>query len=153
MSLGIRSSITKIISIIESIEPKTDSYNNFICLKGLAGAGFGLEASGLSERTFDFIIRSMPEDDGFAGISLRKRIELQLRVKYNTSTNVAFKEIQMSEDVSSIINGLLNPDYDSATTGIVSIVTGQPFIDTPIQEQVQFIFLNIPFTLRFYEEM
>lgn len=153
MSLGIRSAFTKIIEIIEGATPKSDVFNGFICLKTLDGAGFGLMQSGLSERSFECSLRTLPEDDGLAGISLRKKIELLLRVKYNISTNIAYKEIQMSEDASTIINALLNPDYDSVNTGIVSIVTGAPYIDTPVQEQVQFIFLNIPFTLRFYEEM
>ena len=153
MSLGIRQSLGKVIDIIEGATPKTDIYNGFICLKTLDGAGFGLMQSGLSERSFELSLRTLPEDDGLAGISLRKKIEMLLRVKYNISTNIAFKEIQMSEDASTIINALLNPDYDSANTGIVSIVTGSPYIDTPVQEQVQFVLLNIPFTLRFYEEM
>lgn len=153
MSLGIRESLTKIINIIESAIPKTDAYNNFICLKTFNGSSFGLMQSGLSERTFDFELQTLPEDDGLAGISLRKKIEIVIRVKYNVSTNIAFKEIQMSEDATTIINALLNPDYDSVNTGIVSIITGSPYIDTPVQEQVQFVFLQIPFTLRFYEEM
>jgi hypothetical protein len=152
---GIRASMLKITDMIESITPKTDPFQNFVCLKTLSGNGFGLESSGLGERYFDFLFRSLPQDDGFSGISLRKLVELQIRVKYNLVSSVesSFKEMQMAEDVTSIINTLLNPDYDSANTGIVSIVTGQPLIETPPQELNQFILLIIPFTLRFYEEM
>lgn len=155
MSLGIRASISKIIDMIQSVVPKTDVHQNFVCVKNLSGSNFGLEASGLGERYFDFVFTSLPEDDGFSGISLRKRVDLQLRIKYQLTSPVeaAFKELQIAEDASSLVNALLGPDYDSASTGVVSIVVGQPFVDTPVQEQTLYTLLILPFTLHFYEEM
>lgn len=156
MSKGIRSSLGKIISMIESVVPKTDIYNGFVCLKNLDGVSYSLESSGLSERAFEFTLRSLPEDDGMAGISLRKRVECLIRIKYNVGMTVesTLKHVEIAEDASSIINQLLNADlYDASTTGIASIVTGSPYMDTPVQEQIQFSILSIPFTVRFYEEM
>lgn len=156
MSMGIRSALGRIIDMIEIIVPKTDHYNHFVCLRHLDGVSYSLESSGLSERSFDFFLRSLPEDDGMAGISLRKRVECQIRIKYNTISAVesTLKQVLMAEDASSVINQLLNAAlYDTATTGIASITTGQPYVDTPVQEQVQFTLLQIPFTVKFYEEL
>lgn len=156
MSKGIRSALTQVINMLEQITPKTDQYNSFVCLRHLDGISYSLESSGLSERSFDFSLRTLPEDDGLAGISLRKRVDCLIRIKYNLgiSLDSTLKQVQMAEDASSVINQLLNADlYDASSTGIASIVTGQPYMDTPVQEQVQYTLLQIPFTVRFYEEM
>lgn len=118
--MGIRESLDFIIEKIESIQPKSDIYHGFISNQKGKGGGIQLE-NRQNSRYFDLNFQNFVKDDGEAGVSGRKRADLNIRIIYLASADKHLLDIQMSEDASKIIDALQYPSYSYATTGIISI--------------------------------
>ena len=152
MSQGIRTSLDKLITMVEGITPKTDIYNGFICIKNARGGAISLDKLGLNDRYFDISLDGLPTDDGMAGISGRKRVPLSVRVRYNPSIDLGYTEMLISEDASYILDTLKGPDYDLATTGIVSLVPKTTTLQQLEQDDTSYLLLIFSFDLLFLEE-
>lgn len=153
MSRGISLSIDHLIDRIEALTPKTDSYHGYLCISDASGRNLSLESRSNQNRIFDIRFQSLAQDDGQAGISGRKRIDLLLRVRYDIGGDLALLDRMIAEDSSQLINSLKQPDYDADTTGIVSLIPAQASL-SEIQNdpsQVGYI-LSLPFTLLYIEE-
>jgi hypothetical protein len=152
MAQGIRTSLDKLISMVEAIVPKTDTYNGFVCIKNARGGAISLDKIGLNDRYFDIILNGLPTDDGMAGISGRKRVPLSVRVRYNPSIDLGYTESLITEDTSYILNTLKGPDYDLATTGIVSLIPVSSSLQQLEQDDLTYLLLIFSFDLLFLEE-
>ena len=122
MSKGIRESLDLLIDRLEALTPKTDQYNTFTRLRDGTGLTQMIEQYYHTMRLFDLVPVSMPQDDGMLGISTRKRVGLALRVFYGTPKDMGYIERLAIEDTSQLIESLKQPDYNSNTTGIISLV-------------------------------
>lgn len=129
MSRGINESLKKLESMIESITPKTDIHHSFICVNDATGIVTPLSDRYDAQREFTFNIISAPIDDGAAGLSGRKRITIELEVRYMIVKDFGFNQRMILEDTSYIIDKIKGPDYDFNTTGIVSVIPGSSSID------------------------
>jgi hypothetical protein len=152
MTQGIRSALTKLIDMVEAITPKTDVYNGFVCIKNARGGTLSLDNLGLNDRYFDIVLNGLPTDDGAAGISGRKRVPLSVRVRYNPNIDIGYTELLMAEDTSFILNTLKGPEYDLATTGIVSLIPVSSSLQELEQDDTTYYLLNFSFDLLFLEE-
>ena len=123
--MGIYEALDHLIDRIEAITPKTDIYHHFVCIKDAQGNTLSLESRSNQNRLFDISFNTLSQDDGQAGISGRKRIELSLRIRYDIGGDRGLLERMIAEDSSSLINALKQPDYDFSITGIVSLIPGQ----------------------------
>jgi hypothetical protein len=153
MSKGISLSIDHLIDRIEALTPKTDSYHGYLCISDASGRNLSLESRSNQNRLFDIRFQSLAQDDGQAGISGRKRIDLLLRVRYDIGGDLALLDRMIAEDSSQLINSLKQPDYDADNTGIVSLIPAQASL-SEIQNdpsQVGYL-LSLPFTLLYIEE-
>ncbi len=81
--MGIYEALDHLIDRIESINPKTDAYHHFVCIKDAQGNTLSLESRSNQNRLFDIAFNALAQDDGQAGISGRKRIDLSVRVRYD----------------------------------------------------------------------
>jgi hypothetical protein len=154
MSRGIDESLTFLSDLIESIVPKKDIYHNFISNMNGDGAIDNIENIGNQTRLFEFRLDSLSEDDGQAGISGRKRIQITLRVRYDIGRDKGYLDRMMSEDSSYLINALKGPDYNFNITGIVSLILKNATLSTITnREGVDLAYvLNIPFDLLLMED-
>lgn len=153
MSKGISSSIDHLIDRIENLSPKSDSYHSFLCISDSTGRNQSLESRSNQNRLFDIKFQSLASDDGQAGISGRKRIELLLRVRYDIGGDLSLLDRMIAEDSSQLINALKLPNYDFENTGIISLI---PSISNLMEitndpSQIGYI-LNLPFTLLYLED-
>ncbi len=153
MSKGISSSIDHLINRIEALTPKSDSYHSFLCISDSTGRNQSLESRSNQNRLFDIKFQSLASDDGLAGISGRKRIDLLLRVRYDIGGDLSLLDRMIAEDSSQLINALKLPDYDFENTGIVSLIPSIPNLTeiTNDPSQIGYI-LNLPFTLLYLED-
>ena len=153
MSKGISSSIDHLIDRIENLSPKSDSYHSFLCISDSTGRNQSLESRSNQNRLFDIKFQSLASDDGQAGISGRKRIDLLLRVRYDIGGDLSLLDRMIAEDSSQLINALKLPDYDFENTGIVSLIPSIPNLTeiTNDPSQIGYI-LNLPFTLLYLED-
>jgi len=117
---GIRQAIDFIYSKIEAIEPKSDIYNGFVASHKGKGGSLPLEQRQTS-RLFDIQFVNYGKDDGEAGVTGRKRADINIRVLYQASADKQLLDIQISEDASLIIDALQYPSYDYLNTGILTI--------------------------------
>lgn len=154
MSKGISEAIDFLIDRIESINPKRDSYHNFICISKGDGDIDSLDSNGNQNRIFEVRTDSFSEDDGMAGISGRKRAKFTLRIRYDKGHDKGYIERMMSEDASYLINSLQQPDYDFATTGIVSLLLQNASLSSiNNKEGLELAYiLSLPFDLLFMED-
>lgn len=153
MSKGISSSIDHLIDRIETLSPKSDSYHSFLCISDSTGRNQSLESRSNQNRLFDIKFQSLASDDGQAGISGRKRIDLLLRVRYDIGGDLSLLDRMIAEDSSQLINALKLPNYDFENTGIISLI---PSISNLMEitsdpSQIGYI-LNLPFTLLYLED-
>lgn len=153
MSKGISSSIDHLIDRIENLNPKSDSYHSFLCISDSTGRNQSLESRSNQNRLFDIKFQSLASDDGQAGISGRKRIDLLLRVRYDIGGDLSLLDRMIVEDSSQLINALKLPNYDFENTGIVSLIPSISNLTeiTNDPSQIGYI-LNLPFTLLYLED-
>ena len=102
---------------------------------------------------FDIAFNALAQDDGQAGISGRKRIELSLRIRYDIGGDRGLLERMIAEDSSKLIDTLKQPDYDFSSTGIVSLIPNQATTQEIQNDPSQVGYLLIlPFTLLYLED-
>ena len=153
MSKGISLSIDHLIDRIEALTPKTDSYHGYLCISDASGRNLSLESRSNQNRIFDIRFQSLAQDDGQAGISGRKRIDLLLRVRYDIGGDLALLDRMIAEDSSQLINSIKQPDYDADHTGIVSLIPAQASLSEIQNDPAQVGYLlSLPFTLLYIEE-
>lgn len=151
--MGIYDALDHLIDRIEAITPKTDTYHHFVCIKDAQGNTLSLESRSNQNRLFDISFNTLSQDDGQAGISGRKRIELSLRMRYDIGGDRGLLERMIAEDSSSLINALKQPDYDFSITGIVSLIPGQATTQEIQNDPSQVGYLLVlPFTLLYLED-
>lgn len=153
MSKGISASIDHLIDRIESLTPKSDSYHSFLCISDSTGRNQSLESRSNQNRLFDIKFQTLAADDGQAGISGRKRIDLLLRIRYDIGGDLSLLDRMIAEDSSQLINALKLPNYDLENTGIISLIPSTPTLSeiTNDPSQIGYI-LNLPFTLLYLED-
>lgn len=154
MSRGISKSLDHLNTQIESILPKTDSHHGFVAIRDASGYTLDLDNMAHTNRLFEILPISMPIDDGQLGISTRKRVTLEVRVFYDTPQDRGYLDRMMIEDTSALINTLKGPNYDSVTTGVVSLVVGAAGVDTVLDSggEQRALILRIPFDLLYLED-
>tara|TARA_R100000655_G_scaffold109883_1_gene166126 strand:+ start:543 stop:1007 length:465 start_codon:yes stop_codon:yes gene_type:complete len=153
MSRGIFKALTKLKEMIEAIEPKTDIHQGFVCINDGSGLVSPLNTRFQSQRQFAFEIVSLAMDDGSAGLSGRKRVTVEIHVRYAVPKEQGFKIRMMTEDSGKLIDTIKGPQYDFNTTGIVSVI--------PLQSRAELItddvgeilghLLIVPFDLLYLE--
>jgi len=153
MSKGISASIDHLIDRIEALTPKSDSYHSFLCISDSTGRNQSLESRSNQNRLFDIKFQTLATDDGQAGISGRKRIDLLLRIRYDIGGDLSLLDRMIAEDSSQLINALKLPNYDLENTGIISLIASTPTLTELISDpsQIGYI-LNLPFTLLYLED-
>lgn len=151
--MGIYEALDHLIDRIESINPKTDAYHHFVCIKDGQGNTLSLESRSNQNRLFDIAFNALAQDDGQAGISGRKRIDLSVRIRYDVGGDRGLLERMIAEDSSKLIDTLKQPDYDFSVTGIVSLIPGQATTQEIQNDPSQVGYLLIlPFTLLYLED-
>ena len=153
MSRGIFKALTKLKDMIEAIDPKTDIHQGFVCINDGSGLVSPLNTRFQSQRQFAFEIVSLAMDDGSAGLSGRKRVTIEIHVRYAVPKEEGFKIRMMTEDSGKLIDIIKGPQYDFNTTGIVSVI--------PLQSRAELItddvgeilghLLIVPFDLLYLE--
>ena len=113
-----------------------------------AGTGaMGLEALSRGALRAAFV------DDGAAALSGRRRVPLILRVKYEVPAEEHYLERLINEDAALLLLALKGPDYNLATSGILSVIpeeaTAEPILDPTIE--AHFLILSFPFDLLYLE--
>ena len=153
MSQGIFEALEYLENQVEGIIPKTDSQHGFIATNRGTGHTISLEERANSTRYFEMRIDGLAQDDGQAGLSGRKRSRVFCRVRYDIPHDDGFLLRLMNEDCSALINTLKGPQYNLATTGIVSLIPLEATIETILDQQgerLAFI-LSLPFDLLYLE--
>lgn len=153
MSQGISAAFDLLIERIEALASKTDSTQNFVCIDAARGQELLTDRRVNTLRLFELRITTPPFDDGQAGITGRKRLTAEVRVRYDVPRDVGLLERMMGEDAALIINALRDPAYDLPNTGITSLITGEPS-SSPVLGQdgnPMAILLAIPFDLLYQE--
>ena len=153
MSRGIFQSLDKIKTMIEAIDPKTDSHHGFVCIDDGSGLVSPLNTRFQSQRQFTLEIVSLAMDDGSAGLSGRKRVTIEIHVRYAIPKEEGFKIRMMNEDAGKLIDTIKGPQYEFNTTGIISVI--------PLQSRAELItddvgeilghLLVVPFDLLYLE--
>ncbi len=153
MSRGIFKALTKLKDMVEAIDPKTDIHQGFVCINDGSGLVSPLNTRFQSQRQFAFEIVSLAMDDGSAGLSGRKRVTVEIHVRYAVPKEEGFKIRMMTEDSGKLIDTIKGPQYDFNTTGIVSVI--------PLQSRAELItddvgeilghMLIVPFDLLYLE--
>lgn len=153
MSKGISSAIDHIIDRLESLTPKSDAYHHFVCISDASGRNLSLESRSNQNRLFDIRFQTLAQDDGQAGISGRKRVDLLLRIRYDIGGDLALLDRMIAEDSSQLINALKQPEYQFEDTGIVSLITGIATLSEISNDPSQVGYLlTLPFTLLYLED-
>lgn len=147
MSQGIFSALTFLENLIESITPKSDSHHGYVAVNRGNGYGAALENRPNSNRYFSLEIDAFATDDGQAGISGRKRTRINCRVRYDIPHDQGYLMRLINEDASQLIDTLKGPNYQTATTGIVSLIPLPTMLD-PIFDAQGDIIAHI-FTMQF----
>jgi len=153
MSQGIFASLEQLTSMIQSLTPKTDTHHGFVNHDPASGLVPPLELRPHSTRYFDYDLETLAEDDGQAGLSGRKRCSINLRVRYDIPQERGFLMRLINEDAALLIDKLKGPYYNLSTSGIVSLIPGQPRIEGIPDEAGNIIalFLILPFDLLYLE--
>jgi hypothetical protein len=154
MSKGIRESLDLLIDRIEALTPKTDINSGFVRMRDGKGLTQLIEQNYYSIRYFDIAPLSMPLDDGMLGISTRKRVSLSLRVFYGIPSDPGYLDRITIEDTALLIESLKQPDYNSNTTGIISLVVNPAQLQDITNElgEPRANLLTIDFDLLYLEE-
>ena len=153
MSRGIFKALTKLKDMVEAIDPKTDIHQGFVCINDGSGLVSPLNTRFQSQRQFAFEIVSLAMDDGSSGLSGRKRVTVEIHVRYAVPKEEGFKIRMMTEDSGKLIDTIKGPQYDFNTSGIVSVI--------PLQSRAELItddvgeilghMLIVPFDLLYLE--
>ena len=153
MRRGIFKALTKLKDMIEAIDPKTAIHQGCVCINDGSGLVSPLNTRFQSQRQFAFEIVSLAMDDGSAGLSGRKRVTVEIHVRYAGPKEEGFKIRMMTEDSGKLIDTIKGPQYDFNTTGIVSVI--------PLQSRAELItddvgeilghMLIVPFDLLYLE--
>jgi hypothetical protein len=151
MSQGIFKALEYLEDQIESITPKSDLSHTFVAHNRANGMLPPLEQRRSSNRYFELELESLPEDDGAAGLSGRRRALCVCRVRYDIPNDLAYRQRMMAEDAEYILTKLKGPDYSLSTTGIVSVIPEPPLlVPVEIDNTIAHI-LSVPFTLLYLE--
>lgn len=151
MSQGIFKALEYLEDQIESITPKSDISHTFVCHNRANGMLPPLEQRRSSNRYFELELESLPEDDGAAGLSGRRRALCVCRVRYDIPNDLAYRQRMMAEDAEYILTKLKGPDYSLSTTGIVSVIPEPPLLDPVEIDNTIAHILSVPFTLLYLE--
>ena len=153
MSQGIFSALTYLEDLIQGIAPKTDSHHGFVAVNRGGGYTSPLSERSNSTRYFELSIDGLAQDDGQAGLSGRKRSRIQCRVRYDIPHDSGFLTRQINEDVADLIDKLKGPQYQLATTGIISLIPLQATLETILDDrgEVFAYLLILPFDLLYLE--
>ena len=122
MSQGIFSALTFLENLIQGITPKSDAHHGYVAVNRGNGYGAALEDRPNSNRYFELSIADLAVDDGQAGLSGRKRVRINCRVRYDIPHDAGYLMRLINEDASQLIDTLKGPNYETATTGIVSLI-------------------------------
>jgi hypothetical protein len=153
MSQGIFSALEYLENQVENITPKTDAHHGFVATNRGTGHTIPLEERANSTRFFEMRIDGLAIDDGQAGLSGRKRSRIQCRVRYDIPHDSGFLTRQINEDVADLIDKLKGPQYQLATTGIISLIPLQATLETILDDrgEVFAYLLILPFDLLYLE--
>lgn len=153
MSQGIYKALDYLETQIEATLPKTDNHHGFVSINSSGRVG-PLEAHQHTTRFFELRLDSFGIDDGEAGLSGRRRATINLRVRYDIG-ELHFMERMIAEDAAALLVTLKGPQYNLATTGIVSVIPGEPTTEPildPTTEALSLV-LTFPFTLLYLEAL
>ena len=153
MSQGIFSALEYLENQVENITPKTDAHHGFVATNRGTGHTIPLEERANSTRFFEMRIDGLAQDDGQAGLSGRKRSRVLCRVRYDIPHDSGFLTRQINEDVADLIDKLKGPQYQLATTGIISLIPLQATLETILDDrgEVFAYLLILPFDLLYLE--
>ncbi len=153
MSQGTFSALKYLENSIESITPKSDAHHGFVATNRGDGYTAALEDRPNSNRYFELELEGLAQDDGQAGLSGRKRIRVNCRVRYDIPQDQGYIKRMINEDTSSLINTLKGPNYDTVNTGIVSLIPLTPLLESVLDAQGDtFAFmLSLAFDLLYLE--
>ena len=153
MSRGIFKALTKLKDMIEAIDPKTDIHQGFVCINDGSGLVSPLNTRFQSQRQFAFEIVSLAMDDGSAGLSGRKRVTVEIHVRYAIPKEEGFKIRMMTEDSGKLIDTIKGPQYDFNTSGIVSVIPFQSRAELITDDVGEILghMLIVPFDLLYLE--
>jgi len=154
MSQGIFAACAKLESMIEAITPKTDTHHGFTAINARTGGRVApLEARQHTNRSFEIRFAGFTIDDGAAALSGRRRAPLIIRVKYEVPAEEHYLERLINEDAALILRAIKGPDYDLSTSGIISVIPGDPTAE-PILDpttEASYLILSFPFDLLYLE--
>jgi hypothetical protein len=153
MSQGISSALAYLEDQIEATLPKTDTHHGFVAINS-SGRVAPLEAHQNTNRYFELRLEAFAIDDGEAGLSGRRRARVVCRVRYDIG-ELHFLERLIAEDGASLLLTLKGPQYDLASTGIVSVIPGEPVYE-PILDpttEITSLVLSLPFDLLYLEAL
>ena len=153
MSQGIYQALDYLETQIEAILPKTDSHHGFVSINSSGRVG-PLEAHQHTTRFFELRLDRFGIDDGEAGLSGRRRATVNLRVRYDIG-ELHFMERMIAEDAAALLVTLKGPQYNLASTGIVSVIPGEPTTEPildPTTEALSMV-LTFPFDLLYLEAL
>jgi hypothetical protein len=153
MSKGIFKSLAYISEMIESITPKTDQHHGFISIDDGKGLVTNLNDRYEAQRQFTLELITLAMDDGSSGLVGRKRINVEIHIKYSIPKEAGFRIRIMNEDSSKIIDTIKGPQYNFNETGIVSVIPLQSRAEeiTDINGAIIAHVLIIPFDLLYLE--
>ena len=153
MSQGIFSALTYLEDLLEGITPKTDLHHGFVAVNRGGGFTAPLGERSNSTRYFELVLDGLAQDDGAAGLSGRKRVRVNCRVRYDIPHDSGFLTRQINEDTADLIDTLKGPQYSLATTGIISLIPLDARLESILDaqgERLAFI-LVLPFDLLFLD--
>jgi hypothetical protein len=145
MSQGIYKALHYLETQIEATLPKTDNHHGFVSINSSGRVG-PLEAHQHTTRFFELRLDSFGIDDGEAGLSGRRRYDIG---------ELHFMERMIAEDAAALLVTLKGPQYNLATTGIVSVIPGEPTTEPildPTTEALSLV-LTFPFILLYLEAL
>ena len=151
MSQGISAALAYIESQLEATLPKTDLHHGFVCINSSGRVG-PLDAHQNTLRFFELRLDAFAIDDGEAGLSGRRRARVTLRVRYDIG-ELHYLEQLIAVDAALLLLTLKGPQYDLASTGIVSLITGDPTYEPILDPKTEItsLVLSLPFDLLYLE--
>tara|TARA_Y100000592_G_scaffold21405_1_gene33010 strand:- start:4034 stop:4492 length:459 start_codon:yes stop_codon:yes gene_type:complete len=151
VSQGIYAALTHLEDQIMAITPKSDTHHGFVCYDRANGYVTPPAQRHNNNRYFQLTLSAFPEDDGAAGLSGRRRVEVDCEVRYDVSQADPLNLQRMAaEDAEYILERLKGPNYNLSTTGILSVIP-QAAIFGPVDLGDMGFMLTVPFTLLYLE--
>ena len=143
--------LTHLEDMILEVDPKTDIHHGFTAQARAGGITSPLSDRPNSTRYFLLEMTAFPEDDGAAGLSGRRRATVSLNVRYDIPQDLLFLQRMIAEDAESLLVKLKGPEYQLATTGIISVIPEAPTVEPVDLDNDSALILSIPFTLLYLE--